>query len=111
MPRPAPVTTATLPFSMSSLPTKNANAGDHTTVHWALRTRPRTSLSLARVERGDERAAEDEHDRGVVDEHHEGHQHAQRSVDLVVHADLPDVEGEEPFRDFPQEARHDGASE
>src|SRR5688572_32963496 len=100
MPRAAPVTTAALPLSMRSSPCEVRNARHDTTP-------PRAAClpALTRVERRHVRGAEREDDRGVVDEHHEGDEDAEGAVDLVVDADLADVETEELLGDLPQQRR------
>src|SRR5262245_65652204 len=111
MPRPAPVTTATLPLSIMSvsLSSWSQKPHDDSTVVSAPRLRSKGGASApARVEGGDERPGEDEHDRGVVDEHREGDEDRQGAVDLVVEADALDVQAEELLGDLPQDASEDG---
>src|SRR5437870_1488147 len=126
-PRAAPVTTATLPLSSIDPPHTNWNAASryHSpptpnspaagAQKWPDARRRRARRQRRRwpffsaggsappgVQGGDVRGAEDEHDRRVVDEHHEGDQDAERAVDLVVDADLADVDAEELLGDLPQ---------
>src|SRR5262249_42560503 len=112
MPRPAPVTTATLPLSIMSVPSAPGVRSPTTIAQSspAPRLRSRGGASArARVEGGDERAGEDEDDRGVVHEHREGDEDRQGAVDLVVEADALDVQAEELLGDLPEHAGEDGA--
>src|SRR5882672_1997454 len=110
MPRPAPVTTATLPLSIMSLSSRYVRSGADDNTLVPVRRR-RCGVSAATVERRDEGAREDEHDGRVVDEHHERDQDSQRPVDLAVEADLQNVEAEELLGDLPQNARQDRAGQ
>src|SRR5204862_4980951 len=107
IPRPPPVITTALPLSImsSTLPVAVEQRGER--YHSASCRRP--PAGPLGGQRGDEGGAEDEDDAGVVHEHHERDEDAERAVDLVVDADTADVETEELLGDFPQHGGQDGA--
>src|SRR5439155_173730 len=78
---------------------------------WRGPPRPPPTSSSARVERRHVSRAHDEDDRRVVHEHDEGDEDGERPVDLVVDADLTDVQPEELLGDLPQDAGHDAAGQ
>src|SRR5262245_650166 len=113
IPRAPPVTTATLSLStIARLPWP-----DHPPAATPTITRPCPGagavpgLAVPSVAGGRVGATEDEHHRRVIAEHHEGHQHAERPVDLVVHAHPPDVEPEDLLGRLPHHAGQDGSRE
>src|SRR6266481_1550549 len=63
----------------------------------------RLRTASARPERLRELGAQDEHDAGVIGEHAQRHQRAERAVDGVVHPDPEDVPAKRLLRGLPQD--------